>query len=198
MTSVSGMMMSLALSAVSSTARGGSSTSVHLGLAPHAGSATPAVLVDGILAGDVNWHSLNSAEKLPHCLQMHVGRPTRDVLFGFLRTITVARFAESMMGVATGSRHRDDLLDDEKLVQEHHHILTGRFISAVVCSSMSHDHFVKAEWGADLFAALKQCVPSTAYTRLHWHRGGHVQAFLQRTHYQLGAIHEVLTELHSL
>jgi hypothetical protein len=187
MCSVSAMMLSMTItateiaSASSKSARGDKATGWRVGVAPYAGSATPAPLVDGILAGDMDWQSLSSsAEKLPKCLSHQAGLPVKTVLFEYLRTLHLSRFALA------------DLTPTVQLPP------AGAHLNAFVCTSMSHDKFVSTAWSQDLFDILKQSVPPKTYSHLHWFGGGHVNAFLKRKQLQIGAIVEVLSELHSL
>jgi hypothetical protein len=158
----------------------------RVGLAPFAGSASPAAISDGMLAGDIDWLALERDASLPKCLHRHADKPMKSILLEYFMLLHLKNFAVF------------DLNSSGEYESLNPNMLSGAQISAIVCSSMTHDKFVKPVWSQELFEILQKSVPENTYSKLHWNGGGHVQGFLYRKQFQLGAILEVLRELHTL
>eukprot|EP00928_Gymnodinium_smaydae_P031979 TRINITY_DN23292_c0_g1_i2.p1 TRINITY_DN23292_c0_g1~~TRINITY_DN23292_c0_g1_i2.p1 ORF type:complete len:387 (-),score=61.16 TRINITY_DN23292_c0_g1_i2:121-1281(-) len=125
---------------------------------PYAGSATPAVIVDGLLEDDIDWPALaGDGEAEPY-------EATRSRL---LRTLLDTHLSEIM----------------KPILERQCGKLAG--LHAV---SFGDDHFVKPEYGEELFELASQCCDANVTKVLEWRNGGHVAAFLRRPHVQTAAI----------
>ena len=186
--------------------------------APYAGSATPLVVADGLLVDDIDWPALcgnDSAqeaqrEALERVRAILRKRNTRNVVADFRsaagtrgnaqrgnaeRGLRRAVEGENRLGSAAtpggpgveGEDPEDpiDLQDvDVKLPS----------LAAVECVSFADDHFVKPEFGEELFDILKEWVgedsgsAGTPRAKLTWRNGGHVSAHFGRNSVQRDAV----------
>jgi len=145
---------------------------VEICAAPYAGSATPAVVADGLLAGDIEWKALvkqddqemsTTSEDDCSTEQEKVDRAKRKVR-NTLLSAHLSRFSGAL-GVECLSRLR-----------------------AVECVSFADDHFVKQEYCQELFEILRSWASDPNAAHITWMSGGHVRAALSRLSEQRGAI----------
>ncbi|CAE7524228.1 Abhd18 [Symbiodinium natans] len=133
---------------------------------PYAGSATPAVLVDGLLQDDIQWSSLADGEPF---------QETRDRLLQVLLKTHLSKIIESVEG-------QEDAGTQGKIAGLH-------------AVSFENDAFVKPEYGEELFALTSRCCKPSARRELAWQPGGHVYAFLARRRVQVPAIQQACAGL---
>jgi len=153
---------------------------VEICAAPYAGSATPAVLTDGVLAGDIDWEALVKQDDEEFCAASQDGFSTETKT-----EQEKADRAKQKVRTVLMSAHLSKF--SESLNAER----VGR-LRAVECVSFRDDFFVKQEYCQDLFEILRSWVgdPNTAH--MIWLSGGHVQAALSRRSEQRGAIERVV------
>lgn len=164
-----------------------------LAAAPYVGSATPAVVVDGILADDIDWEAL-IAGLGPAAEAADAPDGGADALEQ-LSAITVLRQYQER--TAAKERAYDKLY--AKLIRTHLRTLTGlpgvtlKRLGGVQSVSMDHDRFVKPEYSDELFDLLSGV--SDGVKSHTWVAGGHVLAFLRRLTEQKDAICRAMESL---
>jgi hypothetical protein len=144
----------------------------------------------------VDWAAL-SATAAPH--GMDASRESmRTQLFDRLSALNLDSFVAEWerhrsSGNGSNQRQRATRTDSSDM---HEHKVSGTLatsaIRAVLCISMSHDHFVRKEWGQILFRTLTAAAPPGTHARFEVRSGGHAYAFLKRSTHQVGAINDAL------
>lgn len=168
----------------------------RIAIVSYAGSASPAILVDGLLAGDVDWTALG-ATAAQH--GMDASRESmRTHLFERLSALNLDNFVAEWerrrsSGNGSNQRQRGSRTDASDMYESQvRDSLATSAIRAILCISMSHDHFVRKEWGQILFRTLTAAAPPGTHARFEVRSGGHAYAFLKRSTHQVGAINDAL------
>ncbi len=158
---------------------------------PYVGSATPAVLVDGILEGDIDFAALERDRdaikdlKIVHGSVLNVEQAPLEDEADLAKDLHVEK-----------SDIKQELL--QVFLTQHsrriHNILmkTDHRIAACVSSGCISDWFVKPIWVEELHEHLTDLCVEKNLCRLTWRQGGHATAFLWRGSWQNDDIRHVL------
>jgi len=122
----------------------------RIGCSPYVGSASPAVIVSGMLNGDICYDALVDKDK------GETAEACRQRLLSLLLETHLEKFAACVCADSSGPR-----------------------LGCIEAVSCRDDHFVPAEWARELFTLLEGCCRASR-ARQEWIAGGHVTAFLRR------------------
>lgn len=169
-----------------------------LGVVPCVGSATPAVIADGVLESDVDWprieeewRTLQGDEAL---FRVVVALNEGDEEEA--RHLRDARTAKEFLHRLLGVVHTEKLVRalEARALRWKEAPRRGFAFDAVVALGARHDHFVKFPYSTDLFRALARVAPPerASFVALD---GGHVTSFVNRTAIFVPAVVRALEEL---
>ena len=148
----------------------------RLACVPYVGSATPAVLPDGILESSIDWEALKENHD----------EPISDV-----RQRLSSTFIKFNLDKVTA------LVEDTRLVAGN----TREFsLGSLKVVAMHHDHIIRHSWAKDLISLLMNRLSSSATTKFpaQWLPGGHVMAALYKHRVQTNAIIEAVEGLQKI
>ena len=135
---------------------------------PYAGSATPAVIVDGLLQDDVDWPALAAKDG---------NEPFESTRARLLKLLLQTHLSEIVKPICDGNAKGRPQLAGLRAV------------------SFENDYFVVRAYGEELFDIASSCCAPGAAKTLVWKGGGHVCAFLRRMRVQKEAIQEAFRAL---
>lgn len=144
----------------------------RLACVPYVGSATPAVLPDGILKSSIDWEALKQNQD----------QPISDV-----RQQLCSTFIKFNLDEVTA------LVEEKRLEAGG----TWKFsLGSLKVVAMQHDHIIRHSWAKDLIAQMNR-LTSSATTKYpaQWLPGGHVMAALYKHRAQTAAIVEAVEGL---
>jgi len=161
---------------------------------PYVGSATPAVLVDGILEGDIDFGALERDRESIKDLKIVHGSVLNEEQASLVDEEELAK-----------EMHVDKSDIKQELLQvfltQHsrrlHNVLmkTDSRLAAVVSSGCISDWFVKPSWVEELHRHLMDLARDRTLCRMTWRQGGHATAFLWRGSWQMQDIRLALPQL---
>ena len=135
---------------------------------PYAGSATPAVIVDGLLQDDVDWPALAANDG---------NEPFESTRARLLKLLLETHLSEIVKPICGGNAKGRPQLAGLRAV------------------SFENDYFVVRAYSEELFDVASSCCAPGAAKTLVWKGGGHLCAFLRRTRVQKEAIQEAFRAL---